>query len=528
MKRSLLAALLSFLVFLPACELLKDGEQAEGNARKIVPEGYEGEGPGAANPAAANVEEIELTPKVPLDEGENLIKVLNANLDLDTNDEQILFLRPKVDPQAPLTIAVIDYDPVRAGYSRTWDSLTNATNLRLLEVSLKDVVGDHNQEIVCRGMNDQGELTLDLFRKTPSPTGLGLYFTEILRIVSDGSIEIAEIERSEGYRLGQKNGPSFIIYSYSQDRESENILDKVKRTYHWQYQQNRYVLTNVEKMPGAVVEEKQLEELFSDPSTEAFEAFLDGPWYLSGTEEEQEILLFIPEQGRISVYAGKVQEIYTWQASFRSLSNRLLIFGANESIESIVKRFNIEVVSLNTIDVSILGTEQWDRSFGRYIKLTEEIQQDLLSEEHIHVQPAEVQLKGLYQSGAGFEIIFEPPQFTWIEENREFAGGFTIVGLDTDVLYLQGMDDNGLPTERATYIMEYEETQEENYLYRTLTLVPGRLGIHGVEPTSESRIVFEQLEILEKEDDLGDNTDEAAGDLGDNTGDDEAAAAEAE
>ena len=67
------------------------------------------------------------------------------------------------------------------------------------------------------------------------------------------------------------------------------------------------------------------------------------------------------------------------------------------------------------------------------------------------------------------------------------------------VFYPMGFDDNGLPTSTATYIMEYEEKQEGNYLYRTLTLVPGRLSVHGANATSETRIIFEQLEILEEE-----------------------------
>jgi len=494
----LLLAVLSGAV-LTGCDVFRENNKAEAGARRIVPEVADEAGPGSADGNGITAETLELTPKVPLDDTEKLIRVINTNLDLDTNDEQILVLRQKEDPQAPLKIAVIDYDPIRATYSRTWESLINATNLRLLDISLKDVVGDHNLEIVCRGMNDLGELTLDLFRKTPSPTGLGLYFTEILRIVADGSIEIDEEERSEGYRLGQKNGPSFVIYAYSRDAESENLLDKVKRTYYWQYQQNRYVLTGKEQLPGAVIEEKQLEELFSDPSVEAFEAFLAGPWYLAGTDGQEEILLFLPEQRRISVYSGDVQEVYIWQASFRSLSNRLLAFGANESIESIVRRFNIEVVSLNTIDVSILGSEQWDRTFGRYIKLSEELQRDLLSKEQSRINASQIQLKGLYQSGAGFEIIFEPPHFTWIEEGRDFAGGFTVIHLDQDVLYLQGMNENGLATTAATYIMDYSEKQEGAYLYRTLTLVPGKLSVHGVAPTSETRIVFEQLEILDEE-----------------------------
>ena len=61
------------------------------------------------------------------------------------------------------------------------------------------------------------------------------------------------------------------------------------------------------------------------------------------------------------------------------------------------------------------------------------------------------------------------------------------------------MNENGLATTAATYIMDYSEKQEGTYLYRTLTLVPGKLSVHGVAPTSETRIAFEQLEILDEE-----------------------------
>jgi len=460
--------------------------------------GVEAQRPGETGRAVAvNAEGLDRNPKAPLDPEEKLLQVLNANLDLDTNDEQILVVRGKDQPESPLEVVVIDYDAIRGSYARSWESHTDATNLRLFEVSLKDLIGDHNLEIVCRGMNSSGELTLNVFRKSPSPTGLGLNFSEILRVVSDGSIDIEEVERPESYRLGQKNGPSFAVTSFSQDRESQNILDRIKRTYHWQYQQNRYVLTKTEKMPGAVVAERQLQEMFRDPAVGSFEEFLTGPWYLSDAEGREEILLFLPEERRIAIYTGQVQEIYVWQASFRSLSNRLLIFGANESIESIAKRFSVDVVSLNTIDVSIWGAEQWDRASGRYLKLTEELQGSLLGKDRPRARPLALQLQGLYQSGAGIRLIFEPPNFTWIDESHAFSGGFSTFTLNHDVLYLQGMDENGLPGDTSAYIMEYTEKKEGEYLYRNLVLTPGEIGIQGIEPLSETRLIFEQMETPE-------------------------------
>ena len=444
--------------------------------------------------ADAAAEETMQAPKVPVDRGESLASVINCNLDLDLSEEQILVLRRKGDPEATLRIAVADYDSVRASYMRTWEGPTSATNLRLFEISLQDLVGDHNQEIVCRGINGQGELVLDVFRKTPSPTGLGLYFTEICQIVSDSSIEIEEIERAEGYRLGQKNGPSFPIHSYSRDKTSANLLDRIRYTYQWQYQQDRYVLAAEAKMPGIVVEEAQLRELFSDPSEAHFEQYIAGPWLLSGSRGREEIVLFDPEERQIAICSGQVEEIYEWLHSYRSLSNRLFILAANQSIESVKKRITVEVVALNTIEVSVLGTEEWDRSSGRYLKLTDELQKNLFDDRRVSRNAAGPALRGVFRSTQGVEIIFDPPRFTWIEAKRQYSGGFGVFRLDREVLYLQGLDERGLPVGETAYILEYAETKEGQVQVRRLTLTPARLGVHGAEPTSEQKLVFEQKE----------------------------------
>jgi hypothetical protein len=487
-----------------SCAPLRERADSGDSTRTILPESPESaaaaRSPGEADTAA----NLDITPKVPLDPGEKLIQVLNANLDIDKDDEQILVLRQRNEAEAPLRIAVIDYDPVKAAYARTWESPTRAVNLRLFEVSLKDLVGDHGLEIVCQGIDTKGNQTLDVFRKTPAPSGLGLYFTEILQIVSDGSIEIEETERSEAYRSGQKNGPSFVVYSFSRDAESENILDRVKHTYRWQYQQNRYVLANVEKLPGAVVAEAEMREFldtyFTPSGVDAFEQLLSGPWMFAGPEGQQDIkyVMFSPKEKQIALYDGEVQEIYLWSNSFRSLPDRLTVFGTNESIESVLKTFFIQVLSPGTIYISIRGEESSDRSDGRYVKLSKELQESLLAERKGEVRPTAVKLQGLYQSGDGIKLIFEPPSFTWIEDKHEMAGGFVAFRLDRDVLYLQGLNRNGLPTDSATYIMEYSEKKEGEYVYHTLTLTPGRLSVQGIEPTSESKLVFEQMQRVEQ------------------------------
>lgn len=438
-------------------------------------------------------------PKVPVERFESLIQVVNCNLDLDLNEEQILVLGKKEQSDVPLRIAVVDYDAVRGAYLRSWEGSCGATNPHLFEVSLKDLVGDHNQEIVCRGINGRGEQVLNVFRKSASPSGVGLYFTEICQIATDGGIEIQEIERSESYRQGVKNGPSFPIYAYSRDRDSPNVLDRIRYTYQWQYQQNRYVLTGEEKLPGAVVQEQQLKELFGDPSVQAFERYLAGPWYLAGSKGGDEIILFSPEQRQITIYSGQVEEIYIWQTSTRSLPNWLYIHATNEAIASIRKWITVEAAALNAIEVSIRGSEQWDRTSGRYLKLTDELQEQLLKRNQTEVKPAAIILKGAYRDDQGAEIVFDPPRFTWTEGKRRFSGGFAVISLDKTVLSLKGLDENGLPLQEADYILDYLENRRDTVIERSLALTAARLGVHGAKALSEKKKIFFQREQLAAE-----------------------------
>lgn len=444
---------------------------------------------------------ISIQAKIPLDLDEQLIEAVNTNLDLDSHDEQILILKKKGEATAPIKIAVVDFDTVRSRFLRSWESFTNATNMRTFNITLKDVVGDHNLEIICRGINSTGRLTLDVFRKTPSPSGMGLYFAPICQIVADGSIEIEEIKRSEGYQLGQKNGPSFPIFAYVKDLESENILDLVKYSYYWQYKKNKYILTSKEKIAGEAVEEIQLAELFQSKSVESFEEYLTGPWYLSGTENGQgeELILFNPAEESISIFSGDVQERYIWKDSLRYLTNRLLIYTENESINTLKKRIDVEAKSINTIEVIIRGSELWDSFKGRYVKLSEELQQSLLNKGLSADVNGNIRLSGLYRSPAGIELIFAPPRFTWLENESEYSGGFSVFNIGENILYLKGLNPSGLPTGDKTFILDYSEKREDNRLIKTLLLFPAVLTVHGSEKISDLHTLFEQIEFLENQ-----------------------------
>ncbi len=500
MKKALLI-IITILITAGGCRPPEQESRINDDPKKVIPDIKQDPSQERGVYMTENGSTTAIQANIPLDPDEQLIEVVNINLDLDSHDEQILILKKKGEATALIKIAVVDFDTIRSRYLRSWESLTNATNIRTFNITLKDVVGDHNLEIICRGINNIGRLSLDIFRKTPSPSGMGLYFAPICQIVADGSIEIEEIERSEGYQLGQKNGPSFPIFAYVKDIESENILDLVKHSYYWQYKKNKYILTSKENIPGEAVEEKQLAELFDSKSVESFEEYLAGPWYLSGTEngQNEELILFNPAERSISIFSGDVQEIYIWKDSLRYLTNRLLIYTENESINTLKKRIDVEAKTINNIEVIIRGSELWDNFKGSYVKLSEELQQSLLDKRLSAAVKGDIRLSGLYRSPAGVELIFAPPRFTWLEKGSEYSGGFSVFNIGENILYLKGLNPNGLTTGDKTFVFDYSEKREDNRLIKTLLLFPAVLTVHGAEKISDLHTLFEQIVFLEDE-----------------------------
>jgi len=177
----------------------------------------------------------EVTPKVPVSSNETLLSVLNVNLDLDRLEEQILVLKDKDSVNSYISIAVVDYDNVIKDYKRTWQGKTLSANIRGFTVTMSDLIGDHNMEIICSGISLEGLQSLTVFRKTKGDSGVGLFYSEIFNLQAKGAIEILESDRAKAYESGLRDGQSFPIISTIRDPESDNILDNIKNTYYWDF-----------------------------------------------------------------------------------------------------------------------------------------------------------------------------------------------------------------------------------------------------------------------------------------------------
>jgi len=426
---------------------------------------------------------------VSLQPDDYVIQVLDTNLDIDQLDEQIIVFKKKNDPEDRIQILVVDFDTVRNTYIPVWVGKTLATNNRNFTLYTADILGDHVPEIICMGRNNKGEQTLDIFRKTLPPQGLGLYYTSIFSLSSNGSIEIQEQPRSEAYRLLQKNDPSFLIYVFTRDPESSNFMDLIKYTYYWNQRELRYVLGGQEKVPGQIQAEKQLAELFAKDA-EAFEQFLSGPWYRISTDAknppvnlQQEMVHFDPLSRRIVFYNKEMQEILVWRSSYRTIYRGLYINAHNEAIPSIQKQISISVLGMDTVELQVRSID--DTWSSTYKKLSKELQNLYISSRTPKVSLSPIQLEGTFKNELGTELSFQGTSFVLVEKEKRYNGVFIVYSFqEQTILELKALKPNGLLEFLRSYSMVLKEEKKGSQIFRNLTLTP--VNVRASKVTTQS------------------------------------------
>jgi hypothetical protein len=448
-------------------------------------------------------------PRVQISSDYQVLQIVDTNLDLDRNDEQLIVVKSTQATNSPVKVMIADYDGIRDTYVVTWEGETRANYRKDFNLSVLDVTGDHNLELICSGLTSAGEQTLDIYRRSTSPDTFGLYFESILSLKVEGTIELQEKKRSDSYQKGLKSGQSFPVVTTTKDKNSEKLVDLTKRTYIWRNNTEQYALVQTEDISGQEVEDQQLRELYTSGS-ERFEQFLTGPWILTnqqGIGSKRYIINFNAREETITLFTGDIQEIYHWKSSYRFLSNGLSIHGENEIVPYITMKISVYVQDMSHIRLLISDINSHNASrntnttwSGMYQKLGPSTQQSLLArtsdprgKEHL---PA---LTGLYKSDTHPDIYFDPPHFRYREGEEPRNGGFSVYSMGADILELRFLNENGITVGRRRFSFDYMEQQRDNEIVRRLILTPGKLGVNGFQPTAKEPIRYEQVEIIEED-----------------------------
>ena len=449
-----------------------------------------------------------LRPRISLDPTDTVLQVINANLDQSPYQKQVIAVKRTGDVDAPVRIIVADADPSRGTYYyQSWESPTNATDSRVFSLSVKDLIGDHGMQIVAHGMNPAGKLTIDVFRPIPAAQGKELTYKPVCQLVAD-DISVDETDRPDSYSTDRKPGASFPITGYLRDPDSPNPRDLVRIRYTWNASEGRYVPGSPEKIPGEKVQQAQLEALYNSSGEDAYEQFIAGSWVQilpasspKGVDTYGPIIEFDPRGRKIALSTGNTEEVYLWRESHRTIYNHLLLIGENETVLQIrlIRTFSISAESVNTITVTIGGTDPIDSPTVTYTKVTEEIRARLLEQPDAQVRMSALKLSGAYAGPDGLSIDFHPPGLTWTDKRGGRTGTYVVFTVgQRPILSVRLSSANGRQGTVRSWLLDYREKKDPTRIQRTVSLSPVVLTVKGYEEARGDAIVLTQAQDLSK------------------------------
>ncbi len=458
-------------------------------------------------------------PEIPLDNKDYLIFLINENLDLDTRSEQIIAVKNKNEPEGMIRIIIIDFDEIRNMYISVFEFTTQTIKDTSFEIEIEDLTGDYNLEIICKGINFEGNIAMDILRKTTNPQGLGLYYEPVFQISSNFNIQVIKQQRSQSYDSKQTIGKSFPIEVETED--PENPIDKIVDTYYWKYEENTYIKSNTVKISGNEILQEQLRVLLSSSSTvDNYKEYIHGPWYMASNPG---ILLdFNLNEGIINFFDDDIIESYFIEDIYR-YGHTITIVANNAVLNLITARIKLKVNSMDSFQIEIQMDNavikdniKWN---GIYMRLTKDLQESVMENTGSGISLSSLELAGKYTSHEDNEIWFhDPPLFSWIgdEQDNKFnsRGGYSILtnvpllnGFflqrtmpeTIDVITFRFMSSSGIILKDETYILEYNEKQDENSITRTILLIRANLTVTGVEVISNKSLSLYHTEIIEND-----------------------------
>lgn len=453
-------------------------------ARRSMAEATPGDAPAFETAAT----EIRPSANITLAAAETLLDVLAFNLDADQEDEQVLVV--KRSGELPIRILVVDYDPSARGWIRSWEGVTAATKIKTFQVSINDLVGDRNLDLVCSGMDEAGEQTLTVFWRSTSTEERASY-VPIASLRAD-SIIIEETDRPESYKLGQTNGESWKISAYSRDEASANLLDQIRETWAFSFRAGVYVSEGVEKIPGAQIEQRTIASLLTGDAG-AFERFLDGIWYRetdSPNGPNARLVVFDPFADEIHFIADGLIESYGWEDSHATRYG-IFIGGRSMAVASMRRLMDVELTGSNRVGLRIFQdlrikadiSEQWN---GRYRKMGPGDSAAFARERALTlaVEPA---LEGDWTGADGATLSMSGKGFTRSVGGVKSNGGRAVFSLGgRTILQLRTVRQDGLAGPVENFEVRLKPATKEGSGGETLELVPVRIGMDGAEATGEA------------------------------------------
>ncbi len=447
-------------------------------------------------------EEVKAIPSIPIEAKWNIVELMDANLDGDTDDEQLIFLESK-EGDKNLEVWVADFNTSANSYVLAWRSELSSKQGDKLTVTVNEAAEQGRYELYVLGYDSRDYHTLDVFyplsEQSPSFRNI---FTQSVK----GTIELyypqtAGSSLSDDYGTRVRISPEIIITR--SDPESDNPLDSVITTWELATSPTRYKLISTRKIKATKEQEEKLLELISGPIDD-FESLLSDYWYQE--EGESGVIRMIDlnkADNTIEFLTLQNYEEYTWDSSHKSsYAPRLYIYTTSPYISSVRKELTINMIDTDSISLDVFdnGKQHRNNSWsGNYKRMTEGMKLSLIKEYGREINTEFYDLKGKYKSASGEEISFDRNSFTLSQEGKDTdrKGFFSLFVLNGEqLLELIYYDNRGMKESRELYQFSYSVEDDEEHRIRSFHITAGETTARGFVPSEEVGRRFEQIELL--------------------------------
>ena len=434
-----------------------------------------------------------------------LQNIIELNIDLDDNIEQILIVKEKQSLNAPFRLLIADYIQAFEHYQCTSQLETTATNLQNFNISLMDITGDSNLEIICTGYNNNDQQTLDIFKFDESSLASGISYFPIFKYASSGSIDISYDET----RL-----PTPIEVQESDETSQDMIKKDIYQFSYLPTPSNpvgEYQFISSTQIPKIQFDDIKLRQVMDNPNIDSKFQLLAGQWLLESKKAKKYYLNFDYHNRSFCIYTNNEKnknestiENYNHIAIRKTLYNKVQIDGRNENHTFKLTSLRIVYLAMDTISVEIYDNDSSVARLkpnidcsGTYRRIDNSHLMDLFSAQ-IPQNQQFPEINGIFLDQENNQYIFEYPYYkikSTINVTTE-NGGYALYNTTVPIIEMVKFDQRRTIIEKRIYRLSHNVTKIDNKIFTALTLSEGKLSVHGFTQSNTPPLILEQKLIL--------------------------------
>ena len=229
-----------------------------------------------------------------------------------------------------------------------------------------------------------------------------------------------------------------------------------------------------------------------------FKRRLDGAWVKKEKDGSSTIINFNYSSNDIIMFndAQGVQEVYLCsQFSPTVRENTWYMLGTNDMVPFIKMNITVRLESDDACHFTVreegIKNEEviWT---GKYERMTEYGEKKAPKEEKQFV------LDGTYENDT-MKLVFSKQHFTLTDEKGNHSGLAALYEFgDISILEFRHLGKEGKLEHMFQYKFEHSITETEDAILVEITMLPGKIKIHGFKPSGEPRLILTQKIAKEK------------------------------